>query len=260
VTAPAAAVVRTELELGDAWAYGAGVLHGGWLLETLTGTALQATGQPHPLAVSAHYAAAPRLGPATVEVETVREGRSVASLRARLLQDGQGRVEALVTAGALPGLDVAPRQVGLQPPELPPVEECVPSQVSPGLQRNGILEQLDIRLDPATSGFLHGRPGGGTEVRAWVRSRDGRPPDPLLLLTVGDALPPVTFEMGLPGWVPTLELTVHVRALPAPGWLRCVQRGGLLHGGWLDEVCEIWDSTGRLVCQARQLAGYRETP
>jgi hypothetical protein len=32
---------------------------------------------------------------------------------------------------------------------------------------------------------------------------------------------------------------------------------GVLHGGWLDEECEVWDSSGQLVVQARQLAGYK---
>ena len=67
----------------------------------------------------------------------------------------------------------------------------------------------------------------------------------------------MTFALGLRGWVPTVELTVHVRARPAPGWLRLVQRAQLLQDGWLDETCEIWDSAGRLVAQGHQLAGYR---
>ena len=74
---------------------------------------------------------------------------------------------------------------------------------------------------------------------------------------LADALPPVTFDMGVPGWVPTVELTVLVRAVPAPGWLVAEQRAQLLQDGWLDEECSIWDSRERLVCQARQLAGYR---
>ena len=97
------------------------------------------------------------------------------------------------------------------------------------------------------------------EVAGWVRPTGGRAVDPLLLLTVSDALPPVTFDLGIPGWVPTIELTVLVRAVPAPGWLRCMQRTRLLHGGWMDEECEVWDSAGRLVVQARQLAGV-QTP
>jgi hypothetical protein len=103
-----------------------------------------------------------------------------------------------------------------------------------------------------------GEAGGSAEVRAWVRAVDGRQPDPLMLLTIADALPPVTIDLGIKGWAPTLELTVLVRTVPEPGWLRVVQRARLVHGGWLDEECEVWDSAGRLVAQARQLAAYRE--
>lgn len=247
-----------DVALTDAWAYGAGILHGGWLLETLAATALERTGHPHPLAVSAQFNSRTAIGAAQVEIERVREGRSVSSLRARLLQEGRAKVDVLLSAGTLPGAEVPPYLVDAEPPSLPDPEDCALSGLPPGHPRNGILEQLEVRVDPATGGFLRGEPGGGTEVRAWVRATSGREPDPLLLLTVADALPPVTFELGLPGWVPTVELTVHLRTVPAPGWLRCVQRATVLHGGWLDEECQVWDSAGRLVAQARQLAAYRE--
>jgi hypothetical protein len=80
---------------------------------------------------------------------------------------------------------------------------------------------------------------------------------PLDLLVLADCMPPVTFELGVPGWVPTLELTALVRGIPEPGWLVVEQRSRLVQDGWLDEECDVWDSSGRLVCQARQLAGYR---
>ena len=258
MTVADSAVSTVDLELGDAWSYGAGVLHGGWLLETLAAAALERTGHPHPLAVSAQFSSRADIGTAQVEVERVREGRSVSSLRARLLQQGRAKVDVLLTAGTLPGRDVEPYRIDAAPPEMPEPDRCVANATAPGQPRNGITEQLDVRVDPATGGFLRGEPGGGVEVRAWVRSATGREPDPLLLLTVADALPPVTFELGLPGWVPTVELTVHLRTVPAPGWLRCVQRAAVLHGGFLDEECQVWDSAGRLVAQARQLAAYRE--
>lgn len=66
-------MITTRLELPDTWAYGAGVLHGGWLLETLAAAALEHTAHPHPLAVSAHYAAAPRVGEGDVTVAAYRE-------------------------------------------------------------------------------------------------------------------------------------------------------------------------------------------
>ena len=245
------------MKLPDTWAYGAGVLHGGWLLETLAAAALEHTSHPHPLAVSAHYAAAPRVGEGDVTVEVLREGRSVSTLRTRLSQEGAVKVEALISCGALPKTTTGPLVQAGAPPVLPSRDACVRNTIQDGLPRNGITEQLEVLLDPASAGWVSGTPGGGSEVRAWVRAVDGREPDPLQLLTIADALPPVTLDLGIPGWVPTVELTVHLRAVPAPGWLRCVQRARLVHGGWLDEECEVWDDQDRLVAQARQLASYR---
>ena len=44
-----------------------------------------------------------------------------------------------------------------------------------------------------------GKPSGNGVIRGWLRMADGREPDPLLLLLAVDALPPVAFELGLPG-------------------------------------------------------------
>lgn len=248
----------TDLDLTDSWAYGHSVLHGGWLLETITSAALEHTGHPHPLAVSAHYVAAPRVGPAVLEVEPLREGRTVGSLRARLSQEGRPKVEVTITAGTLPAAGTTPFLVDTAPPSLPPPDECPRSAQLDGAPRNGITENLEVRLDPATASWVRGSFGGSSEVAGWIRSAAGHPVDPLLLLTVADALPPVTVDLGIPGWVPTVELTVHLRCQPVEGWLRAVQRTRLVQGGWLDEECEVWDSSGQLVAQARQLAGYRE--
>ena len=77
------------------------------------------------------------------------------------------------------------------------------------------------------------------------------------LLVLADAMQPTAAGLGVPGWFPTVELTVYVRAVPADGWLIGRHRTQELIDGWFDEEAELWDSRGRLVCQARQLAGYR---
>ena len=259
MTAPASTSTSArDLDLDDSWAYGAGVLHGGWLLETVTSVAMESTGHPDPLAVSAHFVAAPKLGPATVEVEPLREGRTVGSVRARLAQEGRAKVEVLVTAGTLPAAGSEPFLLDAAPPSLPAPEDCPRHEMPAGTPRNGILTNLEIRLDPATAGWARGSFGGSAEVAGWIRPTTGRPVDPLFLLTVADALPPVTFDLGIPGWVPTIEFTVLLRCAPVDGWLRVVQRARSVHGGWLDEECEVWDSAGQLVAQARQLAGYKQ--
>ncbi len=81
--------------------------------------------------------------------------------------------------------------------------------------------------------------------------------DPISLLYAVDAFPPATFDIATTGWVATLELTAYVRALPAPGPLRVVSKARLVDGPWVDQACDVWDSTGRLVVQAIQLAGVR---
>jgi hypothetical protein len=172
-------------------------------------------------------------------------------------EDGEPveRVRALATYG---DLDALPDDVHTtaEPPDLPPLEECVPHDLAPAdlRFRASLLDRIDLRLDPGCVGWAVGRPSGRGLLRGWLRLADGREPDPLMLLLAVDALPPVTFDLGLSGWTPTLELTVHVRARPAPGWLRVSHATRNLAGGLLEEDAEVWDSAGRLVAQSRQLA------
>lgn len=245
-----------EIELDGRWAIG-GKIHGGYLLRHLASACVTAE-HPHPLAVSAHFLRAPDAGAAGIEVEVLRNGRRVSQSRASLTQ-GELCVAALVTTGELHP-DADPLWSDTTPPELPPVEEChqmVPDPF-PGLHV-GHLEFVDLRCDPPTVRFASGVEGGAPgRLAGWATMRPEGLQDPVLdLLVVCDAMAPITFDLGVPGWVPTIELTAYVRAVPAPGPLRVQQQGRLLEDGWLDEHCDIWDSRGRLVCQARQLAGYR---
>jgi len=232
--------------------------NGGYLLALAVRAALGVVDHPHPLAVSGQFLAPPAVGPAELEVAPLRAGRTLSTARVTLVQDGRPLLEALVSAGQL-AADGAPEwQRASRPPDLPPVDECLRGQPDiPGGVRVNILDHLDVRLDPATAGSFLGRPSGRLEMRGWVRFHDDRPPDPLALLQAVDALPPTSFELGIPTWAPTVELTVYLRGLPAPGWLACVLRGQLWRDGWFDEDAEVWDASGRLVAQARQLAGAR---
>ena len=251
--------MRTTVELDGSWAIG-DKIHGGYLLMQVVSAALQDGEYPHPLGVSAHFASAPDPGTADVDIERMRSGRRVGFLRARLSQDDAVRAEVLISAGTLPD-GSEPRYVDPAgaAPVMPPVDECVRSLAeTPGGGRIGHASHLDMRLDPATAGWMRRSPSGGGVIRAWIRRADEGPIDPYWLLVAGDAPPPVTFDLGIRGWVPTVTLDAHIRSLPAPGWLIAEQSARLVAGGWLDETCNLWDETGRLVASVRQLAGYRE--
>jgi hypothetical protein len=245
-----------QVELDPGWAVG-GRPHGGYLLRTAVEKALD-EGHPHPMAVSAHYLTSPDAGGAVVEVERLRTGRRVASSRVRLTQGGDARVEVLLSSGTLTDGQDFWSDPEARPPVLPALEDCprVPT-TGPSGRHVGYFDHVDLRIDLRTAQWALGKPQRQAVVQGWMRRADGADASPLDLLVFADSMPPVTFDLGLMGWVPTVELTVLLRGLASPGWLKVVQRARLLRDGWLDEDCEIWDSTDRLVAQARQLAGYR---
>ncbi len=229
--------------------------HGGYTMATLTRAALTAAGRPHPLAVSAHFLRPPHFREVEIETEVVRSGRTVTTVRARLMQDGRECIEAVVAAGDL--TDEDHEWTAGPPATMPPVEDCYGGMQQSGdpALAVGIRKVLDLRLDPERVGFTRGEPSGNPDLRGWIRLADGSDPDPLALIVATDALPPVVLELGHGGWCPTVELTFLLRALPAPGWLATrTWTSALSAQGWFDENADVWDSAGRLVAQSRQLA------
>ena len=248
-----------DAELSPGWAIGH-ALNGGYLLSVIGRALADALPHPDPFSVSAHYLTATTPGPAVIRTDTARTGRTLSTASAALLQtDDAGneveRFRVLATHGNLSALPDDVR-TSAKPPCMPPPEECFSSRDNPQGTEAGpeMGKRLDLRLDPATCGWAVGKPSGNGEMRAWFGLADGRAADPLSLLMTVDALPPTAFVMGLSGWVPTVELTVHVRARPAAGPLRVAITTRNLAGGFLEEDVEIWDSADRLVCQSRQLA------
>lgn len=248
--------------LSEGWTI-ARAVNGGYLLAIVARALSHVLPHPDPFTITAHYLTPCDPGPAVVRTEVVRTGRTMSTGAARLYQtgaDGRETERLRVTAsygdlGALPD-DV---RTSAKPPAIPPRERCPGSGDAPGKPAaisgsTEILDRLDLRLDPATAGWAVGEPSGRGEMRGWLTLADGRDPDPLALLLAVDALPPTAFELGLRGWVPTIELTAHLRARPAPGPLRVGVTTRNLAGGFLEEDAEVWDTADRLVAQSRQLA------
>lgn len=226
--------------------------HGGYLLALLAQAAGHATGDRlEPLSVSAQFLRAPKVGPVMLRTELLKAGRTTTVVRTVLEQSGQARVDATITLGPLP--DEAAAWSDLPNMPVNPPADAIDVSATKGAEFFALSSVCDLRLDPNGAGFITGSTAEPPRLRLWVKPRASQP-NLLFSLVAGDITMPVTFNLGRIGWSPTVQLTALLRARPANGWLRLVVESRAVHGPWFDEDTLVIDSTGRLVCQARQLA------
>ena len=246
-----------EAEVDPSWTIG-GKPNGGYLLAMLARSATALAPHPDVISASAYYLSAPDPGPVSIEAELLRAGRSASQVRTRMSQQGEDCVEALILMSELDPA-AAPYWRDGEPEQgrasFDESVRLVPR--APDGRPVAIMDEVDLRLEPDSTGFTRGEPGGRGELRGWLALPGGEDFDPTSLLYAVDAFPPATFDIEFSGWVPTLELTVYVRALPQPGPVRVLQRAELIDSQRVDESCYVWDCGGRLVAQGRQLAGIR---
>lgn len=238
-------VFDVDLDLG--WSIG-GKPNGGYLLAILGRAATTTADRRHPLAISGHFLRSPDGGPAEVRVDIVKTGRTVSTLRSTLWQHDRPCLDSLITVGELGDGPVDYAEA--PPPTLPSPEACRSRADTPF--KVELLDNFDVLIDPETSPFP--TPSGRPMLQGWMRFTDGTDADAFGLPLAADAMPPTVFQLGMLGWAPTVELTFLLRGLPAPGWLRFRADATFVADGWFDENATVWDSTGRVVAQSRQLA------
>lgn len=205
------------------------------------------------MTVTAHYLSPGRPGSVRIDTQVLKEGRRFATGTATMFSGTRPLLAVLGTFGDLSQAE-GPELVEGAPPELPPPGQCVRLHPA-GTFPPPFMGRVDLRLHPDDAAFATGRQSGHALMRGWFRLPGAEPVDSLALLCAVDAFPPTAFNARLPvAWTPTVELTAHVRARPAPGWLRCRFSTRFVTAGFLEEDGEVWDSAGRLVGQSRQLA------
>jgi len=226
--------------------------NGGYALTPVLKALNELAGHPDPISVTTHFLR-PSQGDTDAEVsaELIRRGRTTATARGLLLQEGSERVSAVAAFGDLSLAVGAPGSLTIEPPEIPPPGEC--------LHRSGLEQGVDLPILSRVD--VHVRPeqavAGGSDravVEGWIRLADGSEPTTMVLPLFADAFPPSLYSLyGRVGWVPTIELTVHVRRRPASGWIQARFECDDLHDGRMIESGSLWDSTGALVARSRQL-------
>lgn len=244
---------RYAATLTDRWDVGAAP-NGGYVMALLL-RALQAElGERDVTTATAHFLRPATPGHVELEVEALRTGRTLATGMVSLRAGGAEAARMIASLGVHTAAQ-EPRYDATEPPDLPSPEDCLSARgPTPGGTLSEIVERLEVRLAPWTVGWARGAPTGRPEIGGWFRLADGREPDLLALAVAIDAFAPTVFELGAVGWVPTVELTLHARHRPAPGWLRVWVRSRYVAGGYVEEDADVWDSQGRLVAMGRQLA------
>jgi acyl-CoA thioesterase len=240
--------------LDAAWNIGANP-NGGYALLPALRAMLDVAVHPDPLSLTVHF-----LRPATADCDAevtariVRAGRTTTNATATMTQDGTARLVvhavlgdlAAASSGATSGADLAPA-----PPDLPAPDQCVDRrELGQGVDLP-ILSRLDVRVRPE---LVVPDRSGAAVVEGWVRFADGTPPQTQWLPLFADAFPPaLRTRMGAVGWVPTIELTVHVRRRPVDGWVLARFECDDVDSGRMIESGTLWDSAGAVVARSRQL-------
>ena len=234
----------------DRWSIG-GRPNGGYLMGTVLRALSHRLSHPDPLTSTGHFLSPSEAGPAEIRVSVMKEGRTLSTAQAVLAQNGRDRLVVLATFGTLADEGVTR------------VSESAPIHPAGLVSSAGrpvpfpIVERFEFEMPPEQSRAAAGHPDntdGPAEFVGRVRFADGMPASILAFPVLVDAFPPTVYRLGLIGWTPTLELTVHTRGRPVPGPLTLRVRSRYLINGLVEEDGELWDQAGDLVGLSRQLA------
>ena len=203
--------------------------------------------------VTANYMGRCLHRPAHIRVETMGESLHYIRKEARLIQDGKERIRAL-------GTFVKPSDAQFntvyekEPEAVAPWEDCIRV---PAIDGYSLFNQIDLRLDPVSAGWMQGDLSTVSVMKGWVEFKDERPIDLAAITLFADAFPPcVLASHGMVAWVPTIEYSVNVRALPTSFRLKGIFTTRFISEGFVEEDGELWDESGTLIALSRQIAKF----
>lgn len=246
---------RWSAHLGEGWDI-FGVTNGGYLMSIATRAMEAESGGRSLISATGSYLNPANAGPVDIDVEVLKVGRSLSTLRATISREEKSLVYVTGVFTDPEGERSNAHLVLGEPPELPSPEECVeviPAENAPFPPP--FTGKVDLRIHPEDARAVDGFKTGAPLVRGWFRLLDGEPLNAHSVVLATDAMPPAIFNADLTiGWTPTVDLTVQVRE-PAPsGWLACRLFSRFISAGMLEEDGEIWDEAGNIVALSRQLA------
>ncbi len=237
-----------DVDLSPRWMVPSGP-NGGYLAALLLRAAVEATDGLTPRALTVHYLSGLPVGPATIETNVLRAGRSVTTLDLELVS-GERRIVARASLGAArEGVSFC----DAEPPEAPPPEELQTEQW-PEDDDSSVHLRYDMRF---ATGGAHVFDHDEAEAIGWLRTDDAAPVDHLVLTALADSWPPpVARRRNSNMGAPTMDLTIHFRdPLPEPidDFVLIHSRTRMANDGFADLDTDVWSRDGQLLATARQL-------
>jgi|TARA_B110000037_G_scaffold38370_1_gene47242 acyl-CoA thioesterase len=210
-----------------------------------------------PRSVTYHFLSASVAGPATLEVQIEKLGRTLSSVTAKLFQNEKTIAIALATFGnaraavefsdlAIPEV-ISPEEVGQQ-----------------NMMRKGVQGHVPFRDQFDQRVAIGPTPGDSSEtarVGGWTRFNQPRRFDDLAIAAISDSWYPGLFTKKLdpPMHCPTVDHTVHFLAnypenAGLEEFLLVDFQTSTANNGYLVEDGCIWTAGGLLLARSRQLA------
>ncbi len=206
--------------------------------------------------LTVHYLRPPAEGEVEIQTRVERQGRSLTTVSARMQQGRETQALALAAfSRPRPGDELHHAVM----PEVPAPERIAARSANPDVPIHSLYDERPV---------LGGGPWGdsrGSEALSggWIRLAEPHPLDDALIAAYSDAWPPAIFacsDVKAGRGVPTVDLTVHVRAGAAhprvapDDFVLAVFRTRECREGFLEEDGELWSRDGVLLAQSRQLA------
>lgn len=225
-----------------------GNTNGGYMMALFARAALVATGRRDIISVSAHFLSPGRVGPVTVSVEPIKDGKRFATSRVELRSLEKTLLSGTVITGDLDDGE-GPTLITSSAPEVAPIDECE-RVVATDLFPPPFVDRIDQRIDPATALGAPNEP----RIQGWVQLDDGTPLDTVGLVLASDCMPPTVFNTDLgASWVPTVQMTIHIRNRPTSDAMKLVSETRVITGGMFEVDNTIYDTAGTVLAQSRQL-------
>jgi acyl-CoA thioesterase len=229
--------------------------NGGYLTALILHAQIAELGDParNPRSLAVNFIDRAVEGDLRIEVAIERTGRSFSSTTARMYQGDRLCATshcAFATQREGESYDEFGAPAVPKPEDLPDIQ--IPPELLPRFAMN-----FDYKM---ALGNLPYTGSPNALLGGWIRPKEQRPIDDLLIACYADAFPPSLFaRIDKPVDVPTIDLTVHfLGELPLePDWVLCRFEAPVGENGILIEDGSMWSRDGTLLARSRQLALFK---